>query len=164
MLPLATTTYLSVKALHVMAAFAAYGLPFAYPLMLPYVRRKHPRAMPGLHDVQHRLNIALTGPGTALLLAFGVYLASKEHLWGETYVAVGVAILAVIVVAGGAIVRMTAQMAELAHADVHATPMGAQISFGADYERVYRRYMAVEVGLGLLVLVAIFFMVAKPFS
>jgi uncharacterized membrane protein len=162
--PPAVTTFLIIKALHVIAAFCAYGLPLAYPMLLPYVRRNHPRAMPGVHDVQHRLNVRLTGPGTVLLFAFGVYLAGDQHLWGQTYVIVGLVILAIIVVAGGLIVQMTARMAELATAAVAATPAGGEIAFGADYERVYRRYMAIEVGLGLLVLVAIFFMVAKPFS
>jgi hypothetical protein len=165
---LAVTTYLAVKALHVMAAFGAYGLPMAYPLLLPYVRRVHPHAMPGLHDVQHRLNVRLTGPGTVVLFAFGVYLASKGDLWGEPWVAVPVVILGVIAVAGGAIVQMTARLAELARADVAAAGAGGggadAIAFSAEYERVYRRYMATEIALGLLVLVAIFFMVAKPFG
>jgi uncharacterized membrane protein len=159
----AVTTYSIVKALHVMAAFAAYGLPFAYPLLLPYLHRHHPRALPGVHDIQHRLNLVLTGPGTVALFAFGVYMASKDDLWGETWVAVPVAILAVIVVAGGGIVRWTGQLADLARADVQATPTG-DIAFGAEYDAVYRRYMATEILLGALVLVAIFFMVAKPFA
>jgi hypothetical protein len=165
---LAVTTYLAVKALHVMAAFGAYGLPMAYPLLLPYVRRNHPHAMPGVHDVQHRLSIRLTGPGTVLLFALGVYLATKDDLWGEAWVAVAVVIIGVIAVAGGAIVKMTARLAELARADVDAagspSGSGGSIAFSAEYERVYRRYMAVEIGLGALVLVAIFVMVAKPFA
>ena len=34
-----------VKAIHIMAAFAAFGLPFAYPALIPYVRRRHPQAL-----------------------------------------------------------------------------------------------------------------------
>src|SRR5204863_483919 len=83
-----------------------------------FLHRHHPRALPGVHDVQHRLNLTLTGPGTVALLAFGAFMATRHHLWGQTWVTVPLAILAVIVVAGGAIVRWTAQLAELAHADV----------------------------------------------
>jgi uncharacterized membrane protein len=162
-MPVAVTTYSVVKALHVMAAFAAYGLPFAYPMLIPYLRRHHPRALPGVHDIQHRLNIMLTGPGTVLLLAFGVYMASKDDLWGETWVAVPVAILAVIVVAGGAIVRWTGRLAELSATDVGASASDT-ITFSAEYDRVYRQYLATEAFLGALVLIAIFFMVAKPFA
>jgi uncharacterized membrane protein len=160
----ALTTYSVVKALHVIAAFAAYGLPFAYPFVLPFLHRRHPRALPGVHDIQHRLNIALTGPGTVALFAFGVYLASKDDLWGQTWVAVPVAILAVIAVAGGAIVRWTGELADLARTAVETAPPGGTIAFGPAYDRVYRRYMATEIILGALVLVAIFFMVAKPFA
>jgi hypothetical protein len=116
----AITFTLVVKALHVMAAFAAFGLPFAYPVLIPYLRRNHPRALPGVHDVQHKLSVGLTGPGTAALLAFGIYLATKEHQWDQSYVGVGIAVLAVIIVAGGMIVRWTAELSTLATADVDA--------------------------------------------
>src|SRR5919205_2584845 len=105
---LALSAYAVVKALHIMAAITAYGLPLAYPMLFPYVRRRHPRAIPGLHDVQHRLNLRLTGPGTALLFVFGAYLASDQDLWGETWVDVGLGVLLAIVVAGGWIVRASA--------------------------------------------------------
>ncbi len=55
-------------------------------------------------------------------------------------------------------------MAELARADIDSTAAGAEVSFGADYARVYRRYMTAEITLAALVLVAIFFMAAKPFA
>jgi uncharacterized membrane protein len=165
-MPLAVTSYLVVQSLHIMAVVAAYGLPMAYPMLLPYVRRNHPRAMPGVHDVQHRLNIRLTGPGTVLILVFGAYMASKHHLWGEAWVAVPVAILAVIaVVGGGVIVPASRRMASLARADVDAAAAtGGNVAWSADYDRVYARYMAAELLLGALVLVAIFFMAAKPFA
>src|SRR3954465_10911007 len=120
-MPLALTTYSVVMALHVMAVIAAYGLPLTAPLLLPYVRRNHPRAMPGGHDVQHWLNIRLTGPGTVLILAFGAYMASKHHLWDQPRADVPNAILAVIaVVGGGVIVPSSRRMADLSRADVDA--------------------------------------------
>src|SRR3954447_6722736 len=163
---LAVTSYLVVQSVHIMAVVAAYGLPMAYPMLLPYLRRRHPRSMPGVHDVQHRLNIRLTGPGTVLILAFGIYMASKHHLWGETWVTVPVAIIAVIAVVGGAvIVPASRRMAELSRTDVEAaSPGGQAVSWSAEYDRVYGRYMVAEVFLGVLVLVAIFFMAAKPFA
>jgi uncharacterized membrane protein len=157
------TLYLVIKALHVMAAFAAYGLPFAYPFLIPYLRRNHPRTLPGVHDVQHRLSTLLTGPGTIALLGFGIYMATKDDLWGESWVMVGVAILAIIVLAGGGIVQWTKQLAVLARADIDAGGAGGDtVVFSAEYDRVYQRYLITEATLGALVLVAIFFMVVKP--
>jgi hypothetical protein len=159
---LAVTGYLVVQSVHIMAVVAAYGLPMAYPLLLPYLRTRHPRSMPGVHDVQYRLNLWLTGPGTAIILAAGIYMASKHHLWGETWVTVPVVIIAIIaVVGGGVIVPSSRRMASLARADVDAT-RGTAIAWSNDYNRVWARYMVAEVFLGVLVLVAIFFMVAKP--
>ena len=148
-----------------MAVILAYGLPLAYPLLFPYVRCRHPRAMPGLHDVQYRLNQRLTGPFTVLILVFGIYLASKGHFWGKVWVDVPLAILVVIGGVGGAIiVPASKRMAELARADLGAAPDSAAVSWSAEYHQVYARYMAAEILLGVLVLVAIFFMAAKPFS
>jgi hypothetical protein len=161
---LAVTSYSVVKALHIMAALIAYGLPLSAPLLLPYLRRVHPRALPGFHDVQHRCNVRVTGPFTVLLFAFGAYLAGKEHLWDETWVQVPLLILLVIVVLGGWVVRATRRLADLAREDVARTDAGGAIAWSADYERTYRTYLAVESLLGVLVLAAIFFMAAKPFA
>jgi uncharacterized membrane protein len=163
-MPLALTTYSVVMAVHVMAVLAAYGLPLSAPLLLPYVRRNHPRAMPGLHDVQHRMNIRVTGPGTVLILLFGAYMASKHHLWGKAWVDVPIAIIATIAVVGGYVVQATRRMAELSRADVEAAGPAGAVTWSAAYDAQYRRYLAVEVFLGVIVLVAIFFMAAKPFS
>jgi cytochrome b len=148
----AVTFALVVKALHVIAAFAAFGLPFAYPALIPYVRRHHPEALAGVHDAQHRFSVWLTGPGTVTLLAAGIYLASKHDQWGQLYVQVGLAAIVVIALAGGLITRDTARLATLARDDLG----------GAEYERVYRRYLTTETALGALVLVVIFLMVVKP--
>jgi hypothetical protein len=144
--------YSVVVALHIIAAFAAYGLPLAYPLILPYLRRHHPAALPGVHAIQYRLNRYLTGPFTVLLLGFGIYLASDGGYWGEPFVGFGVAAIAIIaVVGGGVIVPATKRLSGLEPAS-------------EEYASVFRRYMLAEVTLGALVLIAIFVMAVKPFS
>ena len=146
------STYTVVVALHIIAVVAAYGLPLSAPLLVPYVRRHHPAALPGLHAAQHRLNNVVTGPFTVLVLAFGIYLATDGHRWGEPFVAIGIAAIAIIaVVGGGVVVPAVRQLAALDPAS-------------AEYDRVYRRYMASETFLGVVVLAAIFVMAAKPFS
>jgi hypothetical protein len=162
---LAVSSYAAVQALHIMAVVAAFGLPLSYPLLMPYVRRRHPRAMPGVHDVQHWLNQRVTGTGTVVILLAGAYMASKNGLWGEPWVVVPIAILVVIAGLGGAVVVPSSKrMAELSRADVESAPADTSPAWSAEYETVYRRYMAVEVLLGVLVLVAVFFMTAKPFA
>jgi len=143
--------YSVVVALHIIAAFAAYGLPLAYPLILPYLRRHHPAALPGVHAIQYRLNRYLTGPFTVLLLGFGIYLASDGGYWEEPFVAIGVVAIAIIaLVGGGVIVPATKRLAALEPSC-------------EEYARVFRRYMTAEVALGALVLIATFVMAVKPF-
>jgi uncharacterized membrane protein len=150
--PVTVTTYTVVVALHIIAVVAAYGLPLSAPLLVPYVRRRNPEALPGLHAAQYRLNNVLTGPFTVLLLAFGIYLASDGHRWGDPFVAVGVAAVAIIAVVGGAVVVPAVKR------------LAALEPSSAEYAAVYRRYMAAESFLGAVVLVTIFVMAAKPFS
>ena len=146
------STYTAIVALHIIAVVAAYGLPLSAPLLVPYVRRHHPAALPGLHAAQHRLYNVVTGPFTVLVLAFGIYLATDGHRWGEPFVAIGIAAIAIIaVVGGGVVVPAVRQLAALDPAS-------------AEYDRVYRRYLASETFLGVVVVLAIFVMAATPFS
>ncbi len=164
-MPLALSSYFIVEALHVMAVVIALGLPLAYPLLVPYVRGAHPRAMPAVHDFQHRLNQRVTAPGTVLILVLGAYLASKADLWGEVWVIVPLIILVAIGGIGGAILHpLTHKLAESATRDVSRSDASGTVQFSPEYEALYRRYMRVEIVLGVLVLVAIFFMAARPFA
>lgn len=149
----AVTLPLAIKAIHIMAAFAAFGLPFAYPALIPYVRRHHPGALAAVHDTQHRFSVWLTGPGTVTLFAAGVYLATKEHQWDQPYVQAGLTAIVIIALAGGLITRDTARLAALAADGIPAS---------AEYDRVYRRYLLTESALGALVLVVIFLMTVRP--
>ncbi len=158
------SSYSVVLALHIMAVLGAYGLPLAYPMMLPYLRRHHPRSMPAVHDVQHRLNLLLTGPGTVLILGLGLYMAAQRHLFDEVWVQVPLVIIVIIVIVGGWVVRASKRMAELAGADVAAAAAVGPVAWSPEYEALYARYSRIELFLGLIILVAVFFMAAKPFA
>jgi uncharacterized membrane protein len=146
------STYTVVVAAHIIAVVAAYGLPLSAPLLVPYVRRHHPEALNGLHAAQYRLNNVVTGPFTVLVLAFGIYLASDGHRWGDPFVSIGVGAIAIIAVVGGGVVVPAVK--RLATLDPST----------AEYAAVCRRYMAGESFLGIVVLLTIFAMAAKPFS
>jgi uncharacterized membrane protein len=160
----AVALYDVVKALHILAVVGAFGLPLAYPLLVPYARRSHPTAMPAVHDIQHRLNNYLTAPGTVLILLFGAYMASDRDLWGETWVTIPLVILVAIAGIGGAIVvPATKRLAELARRDLtRAEAPGDTVTFSDEYERELRRYLQFETLLGALVIVAVVFMTTKP--
>ena len=146
------TTYSVVVALHIIAVLAAYGLPLSAPLVVPYVRRNHPDALPGLHAAQHFVNNAITGPFTLLLLAFGLYLAYDGDRWGDPFVSIGIGAVVIIALVGGGVVVPAVKA--LAGLDPSSP----------EYDRVYRRYLRAESFLGIVVLLTVFAMAAKPFS
>ena len=87
-----------------------------------------------------------------LLLAFGIYLATDGDRWGDPFVTIGIAAVAIIALVGGGVV-------------VPAVKALARLDPGsAEYDRIYRRYLKGESFLGAVVVLTIFAMAAKPFS
>ncbi|MEY2473367.1 MAG: putative integral rane protein [Actinomycetota bacterium] len=162
---IALTIYRAVLPLHIIAVMAAYRLPLAYPSLLPHLREHHPRAMPGVLDVQLRLNKRAAGPASAFIFLFGAYMATKNHLWQEAWLDLALVLFATISLIGAAyIIPVSRRMAQLASADVAASAPTNKVMWGAEYERVYGRYLKVEIAHGLLVLVVITLMTAKRFA
>jgi uncharacterized membrane protein len=153
-----------VKALHVAAAIVAFGVVFAYPVITPFIRRHNPAAMPALHATQAHLGKVLITPGMVVLLGAGIYLASDRHYWDQTWVTVPLVLLIVLFGLGGAFFSpRERKLAELAQRDVDAS-QGGEVKFSDEYETLANQWAAVGGLAGVLVLVAVFFMVAKPFA
>lgn len=142
-----------VLSAHVMAIVLAFGVTFAYPILFPYVERRHPESLAALHDAQGQLGKLLITPFATLALITGIYLAADRDLFGKLWVQVPLGILVVLLGVGGAFFTPTERRA----AELCRSEPG-----GAAYRAVARRIAAVGALSSLLVLVAIFFMVAKP--
>ena len=155
---LALTFFNVVLAVHVMAVVAAFGVTFAYPVFVPWLRRTHPEVMPAIHDSRDRVGKVLMGPGLLVVLLAGVYLASKADVWSETWVSVPLIILVIIgALSGMFFVPNERKLGELARRD-----LAAGKTFSAEYQALSARVDAVGLVTIALVLIAIFFMVAKP--
>jgi uncharacterized membrane protein len=144
-MPLAVQFYDVVVAIHVMAVVAAFGLWFAYPLLVP-------RGDAAAHRAQARVaRVVVTPAGTLALLA-GIYLASDRSYWDKSWVGIPLLILIVLMgITGGYFIPRQLRLAELADA-------GA----GADYDALARQVARVAMVAAALVLVAVFLMVVKP--
>jgi small-conductance mechanosensitive channel len=161
---LAVTFYDVVLFVHVTAIVAAFGVIFAYPILIPYVQRNHPRSVPALHEAQGRVDRFLVTPGATVALLAGVYLATDRDLWSEVWVTVPATILVVLLGLGGAFFApQDRRAAELAARDV-ATAGDGDVVWSAEYEAVSRRVAAVGAAAAVLVVIAIYFMTAKPFA
>lgn len=159
---LAIRFYDVVLAAHVLGAVIAFGVTFAYPILLRWVKAQHPHAMPALHAAQDQLGKRVITPGMVVVLVAGVYLASDMDLWDRPWVSGPMLILIVLFGLGGAFFApQERKLAELAQRDLAASS-GTSVSFSAEYEALYARVFAVGMAAAGLVAVAVFLMVTKP--
>jgi hypothetical protein len=151
-----------VLALHIAAIVVAFGVTFTYPLTGMFVTREYPRFLPVLHAVQERVGrLVITPAGTIALLA-GFYLASDRDYMGKVWVIVPLIILIGLLGLSGAFFGPSEKRAaELSRRDVDAAGDGA-VTLGPEYLAVAGRIAKVGALANVLILVAIFFMAAKP--
>jgi uncharacterized membrane protein len=155
---LAITFYSVVLSVHIMAVVVAFGVSFAYPAFMPWARRTHPEAMPVIHELSGRLGRLVMSPAMVLVLVCGIYLASDADVWSETWVSVPLLILIVIGGLGGMVFAPSERrLAELARRDLAG---GGELS--DEYDALFRRVAFFGAVTMALVLIAIFFMAAKP--
>lgn len=152
-----------VVAVHIMAIVAAFGVTFAYPILFPYVTSQHPRMLPALHGAQERIGKFLITPAATIALLAGFYLAGDRHYMGKVWVIVPLIILIALLGLGGGFFAPSERRAqELVARDVAASGPDGQIVLSPEYQALAGRIAKVGAFASLLVLVAIFFMAAKP--
>ena len=161
---LAVQFYDAVVALHVMAIMIAFGVTFAYPIMVPYITRNHPAAVPAMYATMSLLGKRLITPAAVVALLLGAYLASDRDYWSETWVSVPLLILIVVMGMAGALFAPTERkLAELTARDLQAAG-GGPVTWSPEVDALARRNATAGTVASLLILVAIYFMVAKPFA
>lgn len=149
---LAILFYDVVLAVHVMAIVLAFGVTFSYPILFPFLARNHPQALGPIHEAQERIGKFLITPFATLALISGIYLAADRELFEKVWVQVPMVILIILLGLGGAVFAPTERRA----AELASNPESAE------YQAVVGKIAKVGTLASVLILVAIFFMVAKP--
>jgi uncharacterized membrane protein len=148
------TFYGVVLSVHIMAVVVAFGFWFAYPVLMPWARRTHPEAMPVIHEMTGRVSRFVMSPAMVVVLLCGIYLASDADVWSEVWVSVPLLILLVIGGLSGAyFAPRERELARLAHEGTGA---------GSAYDTLFQQVAIAAYANCALVLIAIFFMAAKP--
>ena len=161
-MPVAILFYDVVLWVHVTAIVLAFGVTFSYPITVPFFMRNHPRAMPAVHAAQDRVGKFLITPAATIALLAGAYLATDRDYWSEVWVTVPMVILIGLLGLGGAFFSPSEKRAaELAARDVEAAGAGRP-EWSPEYEALSKRVAMVGALASVLVLVALFFMIAKP--
>lgn len=151
---LAMRVYDVVLWLHITAVVVAFGVLFAYPVFLTLNARIPVAQRAALHRFQIAFSKRVTGPTIGIILLAGIYLASDAHLWSKAWVIVPFVLLFVIAGLGATVLRRgeehLLEAAEGGDERTYATTLSALMRW---------TYLVI-----LLIVVAIFFMSAKPFG
>jgi uncharacterized membrane protein len=154
----AVTVYDVVLTVHVLAVVVAFGVVFAYPVLDAWFRRAVPGDVAALHRLHLQLGRRVISPAMVVVLLAGLYLALDRWNLGDPWISATFAILFVLFgLMGGVLTPADRRLVELAERDA-----GAGGAPSADYERERRKADLVGGLALLLVVVAIFLMVAKP--
>ena len=149
---------------HVSAILIAFGVTFTYPVIVPFFVTQAPKAAPAWFEIMGKLGKVIITPFATLALVLGAYLASDRGLWSEVWVTVPLVILIVILGLGGAVFAPNERkLVELAQRDVDAAGDG-EVVWSDEFQALGRKLGMVGMFSSALVLIAAYFMIAKPFA
>jgi len=155
----ATITGFSIALfIHVLAVVLAFGPTFGYGFFVAIAERE-PRSVPAVLRGILQIDRFLVTPGMIVILLAGIYMLSDAGISaGESWVSIGfLAIIVLFGMAHGFFRPQTTKALELAERDLKA---GDTLS--AEYEAVSKKLENGGKLAGLIVVIAIFFMVVQP--
>jgi uncharacterized membrane protein len=144
---------------HVSAVVVGFGATFAEAIMFPVAMKAGVRNLPYMHQLQLAINERMAGPALGLIIITGVY-QTIDGDWGFGTFWIS-ATFAIAIVLGGMqgayFVPTDRKLAVQAQREIDETG-----NVSDDYQRQARRQGMFGALAGVLVLLAIFLMVAKP--
>lgn len=147
--------------LHFLAVLLAFGPTFGYALFFS-VAPQYPRATPAILAGVQRCDRYLVNPGMIILLVAGIYLmAASDSVWDGSDAFIVVGFIAIIGLFGlqHAFFQPQVRTAKaLAERDLETSD-----TLSPEFERLSQRIGQVGTLAGIVVVVAVFFMVYKPF-
>jgi hypothetical protein len=157
----AITSYGIGAFIHVLAVVLTFGPTFGYGLFIAVAEKSSPRSIPTILRGIQQVDRLLVKPGLIVVLLAGLYLVVKsDSPWemGDTFVSVGfVAIIVLFGMSHGFFGPNVKHALELSERDLKA---GDTLS--EEYGAISRKLAIGGQAAGLIVAVAIFFMVVKP--
>ena len=155
---LAVAFYEVVLALHILAVVFAFGATFAYPVLLGTITKADARALPALYRALHAISQRVIMPGLALIVIFGIYLASHLHMWSAFFVQWGIGVSIVIgAVEGAYLGPREKRLIEVADRDLADAGEGP-VTFGAEHDALVKLIGSVGALMDVLVVITIYFM------
>jgi len=157
----AVAFYEVVIALHILAVVLAFGATFAYPVIFA-VAAKEPRALPTVYRAIHAISQRVISPGLALVVIFGIYLASKLHLWSSFFVQWGLGVAIVIgAVEGMYLGPREKRLIAVSEAEVATAGPDGEVQQSDEHKALARSVGVVGGLMDVLVVLTIYFMVTR---
>jgi small-conductance mechanosensitive channel len=160
---LAVTFYDVVVWLHVSSVVIGFGATFAFGIYIALAIAKHPRSLPAVLEAQTAINRTMVTIGGVLILVTGIYLTADRWDFGYFFVTWG--LIAIIVLLGlvhGYFLPHDRRALEAARRDIEASP-GDQVEFGEEFNRNSAASARMGPIAGVIVILTIYVMTAKPF-
>jgi uncharacterized membrane protein len=144
--------------LHVLAVVVAFGPTYAYGIFIGFAETRAPASTPAVLRAVNATNMFMVTPAMIVVLAAGIYLMVDQDWGSQSWITVGfIAIILLFGLVHGFFLPQGRRALSLAERDLAA---GSELS--AEYRSVSSRIARVGQLAGLIVVVAIFFMVVKP--
>ena len=160
---IAVTFYNVVVWLHISAVVLAFGPTFAFGLYIALAQRKYPRAMPAILESQIAITRSFVTLGGILIFITGMYLAGDVWEFSDFFVVWGLlAIIALLGLAHGFFLPNDQRALRAAKRDIEAAGPG-EVEFSGEFNEISGRSARVGPIAGLLVILTVYVMAAKPF-
>ena len=165
MTTVAVTFYDVVLWLHISGVVLAFGPTFAFGLYMALAQRKHPRAMPAFLEGSLLVQRTLVTAGGVLILISGLYLAFDRWDLGYFFITWGlVAIVVLLGMVHGFFIPNDTRTKESAERDIEAAGPTGEVKFSEKTNALGMRSARVGPVAGLIVILTIYVMTAKPFT
>jgi hypothetical protein len=149
--------------LHISAVVVGFGPTFAFGVYMGFIGSKHPRSVPAVLEAQTLVVRTLTTIGALVILATGIYLAADRWDFADAFVIVGiVAVVGLLALAYLFFEPADRRARELAERDIGAAGSG-EVKFSEEFWAATKGSRIMGPIAGLIVILTIYFMAAKPF-
>jgi hypothetical protein len=154
------TLYTISLWLHISSAVVGLGATFALSVAFPLALKLDARYMPFIHRMNMEVLRRLASPALLLIIITGVYQGVDADLMGEAWLGITFAIAIVLGGLQGAyFIPTDRKLAALAEKELAA---GAT-TLSPEYQKQAQREGTMGAVSGVLIILAVFLMVTKPF-
>ncbi len=149
--------------LHISAAILAFGPTFGYAFFQTIAERTNPRAVPTVMRTMSTIDRVMVTPGVLVLIAAGIYLAADRWEFSDAFVGAGIVLALILLgLVHGFFLPTERKLAQLAERDIAAAGDG-EVKLSDEYMAISKRTGHIGTLAGLIVILAVYLMTAKPF-